>query len=155
MALGVASGAAAAGCTRPPTPDAGSAAAGLDALNARIVRAYQTRDPRAYAALYTDSGVFEWPAYRTVRGSAALGAMARENWASVREMDLRLTPTARRVGAGAATEFGAFEQPYRDTAGVRRTEYGRYAQTVVRQADGSWRIDRFLGFEDSTRVQGR
>jgi hypothetical protein len=27
---------------------------------------------------------------------------------------------------------------------------GRYAEVLARQPDGSWLIDRFLGFEDST-----
>ena len=49
-------------CTQPPRPPAGEANAGIDSLNARLVRAYRARDPVAYAALYTDTAVFEWPA---------------------------------------------------------------------------------------------
>jgi ketosteroid isomerase-like protein len=120
-------------------------------LNARLVRAYRSRDPQAYAALYTDTAVFEWPAFNTVRGPAALAAMARSNWASLSEMDLRLTVSTRRVASGQATELGAFEQSWRDTSGARMTEFGRYAAVLLRQADGSWRMDRFLGFADSTR----
>src|SRR2546421_6115881 len=48
-----------------------------------FVRAYRTHDPQAYAALYTDTAVFEWPAFNTVRGPAQLAAMARSNWASL------------------------------------------------------------------------
>src|SRR5712671_1885411 len=79
------------GCSPRPEGTAGDANHGIDSLNARIVQAYRTHDPKAYAALYTDSAVFEWPAFNTVRGSTALAAMARENWASLRDMDLRLT----------------------------------------------------------------
>jgi ketosteroid isomerase-like protein len=118
---------------------------------ARLVQAYRTHDPRAYAALYTDSAVFEWPAFNTVRGPAKLGAMAEGNWAGLRDMDLRLTVANRRVANDHATEFGAFEQSWRDTSGSRMTEYGRYVTVMVRMKDGSWRMDRFLGFEDSTR----
>jgi len=125
---------------------------GIDSLNARLVDAYRRRDPAAYAALFTDTAVFEWPAFNTVRGPAALAAMARDNWAAEREVELRLRIAARRLAADHATEFGAFEQSWRDTAGVRRTEFGRYVSLVVRQADGTWRLDRFLGFEDSTRA---
>src|SRR5215216_3903881 len=100
------------GCLQPPRPSAGQANAGIDSLNARLVRAYQSRDPQAYAALYTDTAVFEWPAFNTVRGPAELAAMARSNWASLRDMDLRLTVAARRVAADHATEFGAFEQSW-------------------------------------------
>ncbi|HXL06988.1 MAG TPA: nuclear transport factor 2 family protein [Gemmatimonadales bacterium] len=138
-------------CGWPARPSAREAAVGIDSLNARIVRAYRNHDPQAYGALYTDTAVFEWPAFNTVRGPSALAAMARENWASLKDMDLRLTVSSRRVAPDHATEFGAFEQSWRDSSGVRRTEYGRYVAFLLRQQDGSWRMDRFFGFEDSTR----
>ena len=145
------------GCARPgPEPSAGGAAAeahaGIDSLNARLVRAYRTADPAAYAALYTDSAVFEWPAFATVRGPDALAAMARSNWAALRDMDLRLTVASRRLAPGHATEHGAFEQAYTDSAGARMTEYGRYVAVLVPQKDGRWLMDRFFGFSDSTRA---
>jgi ketosteroid isomerase-like protein len=115
------------------------------------VQAYRARDPQAYGALYTDSAVFEWPAFNTVRGRAGMEAMARTNWASLNEMDLRLTISSRRVAADHATEFGAFEQSWRDSGGVRMTEFGRYVTVLARGPDSAWRIDRFFGFADSTR----
>jgi len=144
-------GSACLACAQPSRPTAGEATAGIDSLNARIVQAYRSHDPQAYAALYTDTAVFEWPAFNTVRGATALAAMARENWASLRDMDLRLTVATRRVTPDHATEFGAFEQSWRDSGGVRMTEFGRYVAFLLRQQDGSWRMDRFFGFEDSTR----
>ena len=141
------------GCSpqSPPPPADRASAAGIDSLNARLVQAYRSRDPDAYAALYTDSAVFEWPAFNTVRGPAALAAMARSNWAALNDMDLRLAVAARRVAPDHATEFGAFEQSWRDSSGARMTEYGRYVALLVRQRDGGWRMDRFFGFADSTR----
>ena len=144
-------GSACLACAQPSRPSAGEATAGIDSLNTRIVQAYRSHDPQAYAALYTDTAVFEWPAFNTVRGPTALAAMARENWASLRDMDLRLTVATRRVMPDHATEFGAFEQSWRDARGVRVTEFGRYVAFLLRQQDGSWRMDRFFGFEDSTR----
>jgi hypothetical protein len=82
---------------------------------------------------------------------AALGAMVRSNWAGERDVDLRLAVTNRRVTANEATEFGAFQQLWTDSAGVRMIEFGRYVTVLARQRDGSWLIDRFFGFEDSTR----
>ena len=140
---------AACASTRTSTTDA---TAGIDSLNARLVSAYRARDPQAYAALFTDSAVFEWPAFTTVRGPAALAAMARDNWAGERDVDLRLTIASRRLATDHATEFGAFEQTWTDSAGVRRTEFGRYVSYFLRQSDGRWRMDRFFGFEDSTRL---
>jgi ketosteroid isomerase-like protein len=140
-----------AGCASGAAPAPGDANAGIDSLNARLVSAYRQRDPRAYAALFTDSAVFEWPAFNTVRGPAALGAMARDNWAAERDVDLRLDVANRRFALGHATEFGAFQQSWTDTAGARMTEYGRYVALLARQKDGGWRMDRFFGFEDSTR----
>jgi len=139
------------GCPQPSRPSARQATAAIDSLNAALVHAYRSHDPVAYAALYTDTAVFEWPAFNTVRGSTELAAMARGNWASLNDMDLRLTVAARRVAPDHATEFGAFEQSWRDSRGVRMTEFGRYVAFLLRQADGSWRMDRFFGFEDSTR----
>jgi len=65
-------------------------------------------------------------------------------------MNLRLTVATRRVASDYATEFGAFEQSFRDSSGVRMTEFGRYVTVLARGPDGMWRIDRFLGFADST-----
>lgn len=113
--------------------------------------AYKQKDPAAYGAIFTDSAVFEWPAFNTVRGRSGLEAMARANWASLTDMDLRLNVSQRLVDGGRATEFGAFEQSWRDPKGTRMTEYGRYVHVLARQSDGTWRIDRFFGFEDSLR----
>lgn len=136
------------GANTGPNP---GAAAGIDSLNARLVQAYRSRDPKAYGALYTDSAVFEWPAFNTVRGPAGMEAMVRGNWASLNDMDLKLSVSSRRIAPNHATEFGAFEQSWRDSSGARMTEFGRYVTILAREADGSWRIDRFLGFADSTR----
>ena len=136
---------------RPAGPSVADATAGIDSLNAALVRAYRSHDPQAYAALYTDTAVFEWPAFNTVRGPAQLAAMARSNWASLHDMDLRLIVSTRRVAPDHATEFGAFEQSWSDSSGGRMTEFGRYVTVLARKTDGSWLIDRFFGFEDSTR----
>ncbi len=135
----------------PPRPSASEAGAGIDSLNVRLEQAYRSKDPQAYAALYTDSAVFEWPASNTVRGPAGLEAMARELWPPLHDLDLKLTVASRKVAADHATEFGAFRESWRDPKGVRMAEFGRYVVYFVRQGDGSWRIDRFFGFEDSTR----
>ena len=143
---------AAMACSQGPRQSAAESNAGIDSLNARVVDAYRKHDPKAYGALYTDSAVFEWPAFNTVRGSAALSAMARDNWTALRDMDLKLTVASRRIAGDHATEFGAFEQSWNDSAGVRMTEYGRYVSVLVPGKDGGWLMDRFFGFEDSTRA---
>ena len=142
-------------CAGRPSPASGDASRGIDSLNALTVNAYRTRDPRAYAALYTDTAVFEWPAFNTVHGAAGLGEMAKSNWAAERDVDLKLDVASRRLAQDHATEFGAFQQAWTDSAGARMVEYGRYVTYLVRQKDGSWRIDRFFGFEDSTRPSRR
>jgi ketosteroid isomerase-like protein len=123
--------------------------AGVDSLNARISKAYRDHDPVAYGRLFTDSAVFEWPAFTTVRGRAGLEAMARANWASLSDMDLKLDVAHRRVASDHVTEFGAFQQAYSDSAGARSVEFGRYVAVLVPGSDG-WRMDRFFGFSDST-----
>jgi ketosteroid isomerase-like protein len=138
-------------CSRGARQSAGDANAGIDSLNVRLSQAYRDKNPQTYATLFTDSGVFEWPAFNTVRGRAGLEAMARNNWASLEDMDLKLIVASRRVAPNHATEFGAFEQSWRDTGSGRMTEFGRYAAYLAREGDGSWKIDRFLGFEDSVR----
>ena len=135
----------------PPRPSASDAGSGIDSLNARITQAYRNHDAKAYGTLFTDTAIFEWPNFKQDEGRAGLEAMARDNWASLRDMDLKLKVTARRIASDHATEFGAFEQSWRDSAGARMTEFGRYVEIVVRQRDNTWRIDRFFGFEDSTR----
>lgn len=123
--------------------------AGVDSLNARLSRAYRDRDPVAYSAIFTDSAVFEWPAFGTVRGRPGLEAMARNSWAALRDMDLRLDVAHRRIAPDHVTEFGAFQQSYADSAGARNIEYGRYVAVLVPRS-GGWLMDRFFGFADST-----
>jgi ketosteroid isomerase-like protein len=139
-------------CRQPSRPSAAEATAGIDSLNTRLTQAYRSHDPLAYGALFTDTAVFEWPAFNAVRGRTELAAMARSNWTSLKDMDLRLTVANRRFSTDHATEFGAFEQSWREAKGVRMTEFGRYVAVLVRQNDGSWLMDRFFGFEDSTRA---
>jgi ketosteroid isomerase-like protein len=136
----------------PPPPPTSDAGAGIDSLNARTVEAYRKHDPQMYGTLYTDSAVFEWPAFNSVHGRAGTEAMARENWASLKDMDLKLTVSSRRLAPDHATEFGAFEQSWSDSSGARMAEFGRYITLLARQGDGSWLIDRFFGFEDSVRT---
>src|SRR5256884_3328889 len=112
-------GVACLACAQSPRSSAHDAAAGIDSLNARIVRAYRTHDPQAYAALYTDTAVFEWPAFNTVRGPAQLAAMARSSWASLKDMDLRLTVSARRVAPDHATEVRALQPSWPASRGLR------------------------------------
>jgi len=144
-----------AACSPTPpqsvTYDAGDDAAGIDSLNARLSQAYRARDPQLYGTVFTDSAVFEWPAFNTVRGRAALETMARTNWAALADMDLRLDVANRRYAMDHATEFGAFQQSYRDASGKRMTEFGRYVAVLTRQPDDRWLMDRFFGFSDSTR----
>ena len=141
-----------AGCSKAPQQSsADEAGVGIDSLNIRLVQAYRDRNPQAYGALYTDTAVFEWPAFNTIRGRAGLEAMARDNWPSLNDMNLQLTVSSRRVALNHATEFGAFQQSWTDPKGVRMTEFGRYVTALARQPDGSWLIDRFFGFADSTR----
>ena len=122
----------------------------IDTLNARLSKVYRSRDWRGYAQLFTDSAVFEWPTIPNVRGRAALEALARDGWKPLDDLELKVIPSARRIGADHAAEFGAFEESWRDSTGARKVEFGRYAEVLARQPDGSWLIDRFLGFEDST-----
>src|SRR5688500_18407367 len=85
------------GCpTTPRRPASDEANAGIDSLNARLSQAYRARDPEIYGTVFTDSAVFEWPAFNTVRGRSALEAMARANWGAISDMDLRLDVATRR-----------------------------------------------------------
>lgn len=139
-------------CSRPDvTVTVGDGIGGLDSLNARLERVYADHDAARYATLFTDSAVFEWPGEPNVRGRPALEAMAKGLWPALLDLKLKVRPTTRRSASQHATEFGAFEESWRDSTGGRTTEFGRYVSVFARQADGSWLIDRWLGFSDSTR----
>ena len=141
-------------CSDSPRVSNTGADAAIDSLNARIIQTYRDRDAKTYATLYTDTAAFEWPNFNTVRGRAGLEAMVTSNWASLDSMDLKLIVGSRYVSADNATEFGAFEQSWRDPkAGARMTEYGRYVTYLTRQPDNTWLIDRFFGFEDSVTTR--
>ena len=140
--------------TRTNAPDL-QASAHIDTMNAKLSKVYRDRDWRGYGQLFTDSAVFEWPATPNVRGRPGLEALARDGWKPLDDLALRVVPHTRRIGADHATEFGAFEESWRDSTGARKIEFGRYAEVLARQPDGSWLIDRFLGFEDSTVTRPR
>src|SRR5687768_13664594 len=93
-------------CSHSPETASADANAGIDTLNVRLTEAYRSRDPLKYAAVFTDTAVFEWPAFNTVRSRAGLEAMARSNWPALSDMDLQLTVAARRLASNHATEFG-------------------------------------------------
>ena len=131
------------------------AGAHIDSLNAKLSAVYRSRDARGYSHLFTDSAVFEWPAIPSVRGRAALEVLARDGWKPLNELALEISPSTRRIGVDNATEFGAFQESWLDSTGAQKIEYGRYAEVLARQPDGSWLIDRFLGFEDSTVTHPR
>jgi ketosteroid isomerase-like protein len=124
----------------------------INALNARLADAYRRYDAATYATLFTDSAVFQWPASPDVRGRVALQGMARELWPPLKYLALKVIPSSRRIAGDLATEFGAFEESWDDAKG-RNTEYGRYSAVMLRQADGRWLFDRWMGFEDSTRTR--
>jgi ketosteroid isomerase-like protein len=141
-----------AACSQAPSRSESEINSGLDSLNASLVAAYRDSDSRSYAGLFTDSAVFEWPAFNTVRGRAGIEAMARSNWAALDDQELRLNVSSRRLASDHATEFGAFQQSWSDSTGLRMTEFGRYVVFLVRQEDDRWLMDRFFGFADSTRT---
>ncbi len=138
--------------TNAVDPQAG---ARIDSMNAKLSAVYRARDSKAYPSLFTDSAVFMWSAIPDTRGHAALEAMARDGWKPLDDLALKVVPITRRIGADHATEFGAFEESWRDSTGARKIEFGRYAEILARQPDGSWLIDRYLGFEDSTVTRPR
>jgi ketosteroid isomerase-like protein len=147
------------GCANDPSIRANAvdphAGARIDSMNAKLSAVYRARDWRGYAQLFTDSAVFEWPQIPNVTGRSGLEALARDGWKPLDDLALRIVPHSRRIGADHATEFGAFEESWRDSTGGRKIEFGRYAEVLARQPDGTWLIDRFLGFEDSTVTRPR
>ena len=139
---------------RTPAVDP-QAGARIDSLNAKLSAVHRARDSHAYPLLFTDSAVFEWPAIPNIRGRPGLEALARDGWKPLDDLELKVIPSSRRIGVDHATEFGAFEESWRDSTGARKVEFGRYAEVLARQPDGSWLIDHFLGFEDSTVTRPR
>jgi ketosteroid isomerase-like protein len=152
LTVGIACADGAPARTAVVDPQAG---AHIDSLNAQLSAVYRSRDARGYSHLFTDSAVFEWPAIPNVRGRAALEALARDGWKPLDDLALEVHPSTRRIGPESATELGAFEESWRDSTGARKIEYGRYAEVLARQPDGTWLIDRFMGFEDSTATRPR
>jgi ketosteroid isomerase-like protein len=147
------------GCANEPSARTSAvdpqASARIDTLNVKLSTVYRARDWRGYAQLFTDSAVFEWPQIPNVSGRSGLEALARDGWKPLDDLALRIVPASRRIGPDHAMEFGAFEESWRDSTGARKVEFGRYAEALARQPDGSWLIDHFLGFEDSTVTRPR
>src|SRR5258708_11832495 len=75
-------------CSQASGASESQANAGIDSLNARLISTYRTRDPQAYGALFTDTAVFQWPAFNTVPRPPSPAAMANNNSAGLIEPDL-------------------------------------------------------------------
>ena len=75
------------------------AGAHIDSLNASLMAIHRMRDAKAYGTLFTDSAIFEWPAIPNVRGRARLELMAVENWKSLNQLELKVIPSSRVIGA--------------------------------------------------------
>src|SRR2546426_12420416 len=74
---------------RPARPSVADATAGIDSVNAALVRAYRTHDPQAYAAPYTDTAELEKPALNNDRGPPPPEGTERSKWAAAQDWGRR------------------------------------------------------------------
>lgn len=137
------------GCGMSLQDEAAVVHAELDSLGVRIVEAHRARDPGAFAALHTESVVFEWRGGSTSRGRAEFEAQMRRNWATRNELDLQLHRPIRRVAGEFATEVNAYRETWRSHPDTLTSEHGRYVVLIARQPDRRWLIEHWIGFTDS------
>ena len=136
--------------TKQEVADTAAVEAELALLRQDLVIVHARRDPTAYAALHTQRAIFEWQGIAPVVGRTALEGFMENNWAARRDIRITFEVSDITVDGDRAYEFGSYTERWLDPNGSEVTEIGRYVIRYVLEPDIHWRIDRFLGFADST-----
>lgn len=144
------------GCQTAPKPeekrDGAADTKAINALRAQFTAAFNSNDPAALAAIYTDDGIVMPANQAIVEGKQAIQAfyeaMFKQNAAKI-----ALTPLETRVagdwaydrGNGTITVIQKSAKPAKSgKSGKPIEQSSRYLVIVQRQVDGSWKLYRVI-----------
>jgi uncharacterized protein (TIGR02246 family) len=111
----------------------------FDELRAQFMSAFNSTDPAAVAALYTEDGKILPPNMPPVVGREAIA----EFWKGAKDMgmgDLRLDATELLDSGELAYEMGTYTLAVNPPGGEAMTDVGKYVVVLRLQDDNSWKI---------------
>lgn len=136
--------------------DTAAARTALDGLWAQYSAAAVAGDVAGVTGLYGEDARLDVPGMPTVIGQEALRSAVTAELGSRTFSGLVVTPvTTLAPDSLTIHQIGSYAESYQEKGKRAQTDYGRYLSSVVRQADGQWRIAYLMAFVDSTRPAGK
>jgi uncharacterized protein (TIGR02246 family) len=134
----------------PPAVDTVAATQGVADFWARWSRTLTDSTAEAYAALYADDARLDIQGVPAVVGKAALEAVVRPMFAGRDYTGAEASPhTTVVVSNDLVLQGGTFTETY--VEGKKTSvEHGRFAASIARSPDGTWRFAYVMGIVDST-----
>jgi uncharacterized protein (TIGR02246 family) len=134
----------------PPPIDEAAAKQGAEALWASTIAADTAGNADALLANFTDKVRVDVQGFHPLIGRAAVDSVIRPMLATRKVVSYEYSPnTTIVVSNDQVLQGGTFVETY---VMKKKTsvEYGRYASSIVKDADGQWRFAYYMGFADST-----
>jgi uncharacterized protein (TIGR02246 family) len=115
--------------------------AAIRALDARFLKAIQTKDVKQIIAFYAPNAVAIWPGSAMANGKANVAKLWAETIAAP-GFALTFAPFKTVVSRSGdlAYEIGNFETTQNDKSGRPQTSKAKYVLIWGKQADGSWKV---------------
>jgi uncharacterized protein (TIGR02246 family) len=112
-------------------------------------------DVAAFGAVFAPNARIDGQGGVPLIGRAAIEGKAAQSFAARTYHSMDMTPVGTRLwGDSAAMAHGTLVEVHTPHGEKTRTEYGRWAGEVERDAAGKWRIRHLIAFLDSTRTRG-
>ena len=140
-------------CASPPResqePDLSAIRSELDSLWARYSAAVIAGDAEAVARLYTDSAYLVESGLPTVRGNAAVRAVANEVLGNIRILESSVRPELTETAGSRVLQFGTYRDVLQPSGQPAQVVLGRFAAVLERDSAATWRVSRLFAFPDS------
>jgi uncharacterized protein (TIGR02246 family) len=134
--------------------DTAADVAAINAVREAYVAADNARDAAAVAALYADNATLMPSNHAAVSGKAAIEAFLQQEYAAM-SMALTVTPRETKAAGDMGYDTGTTAITLTPKAGGKAmSSSGKYAVTLARQADGSWKITNLIYNEDMPMSMG-
>lgn len=141
------------------TPPAGEPAATVDvaageqavaAFWAAFSEAEVAENVNVLAGMYMEQAVIDVKGFAPIMGRAALTEIMTQMTQGADISRFEVTPEYTNVvSAHQVHQAGSYVEDV-SREGTAATEFGRYAMSLVQEADGQWRIAYLMAFTDST-----
>jgi uncharacterized protein (TIGR02246 family) len=133
-----------AGCLRAETGDPAAARREVEAAMQMYTALLKTGPVDAQVALYTADGELLEPGMAPLHGRDAIKAFLTPLFGAVDVESATTTSDAVEVYGDAAYQWGTYSQRVAEHGKPAADYNGRYVASWRREADGKWRVARFL-----------